>query len=251
MDAVNAYYVAVKETLERIQAEETLKIKEAGRLIAESLAQDRLLHVLGTGAHSFIGAEEVFDRAGGLVQVDAMLDPGVSLIFGSARGSRVERTPGYAKAVLDSYPLQPGDVIIIVNANGINSLTIDAALEAKKRGLTVVAVTSPECSQGIPAGHPARHPSNRNLYEIADICLDSKTPTGEALVTIQGCDQKVAPASTITNAFILHSVIAAAVEHMVALGIEPKVWKSGNAPGGDEANERYSEEYITRIKHLR
>lgn len=250
MDPLEAYYKAVLDALERIRKEETEKIREAGRLIAESLAQGRLLHIFGTGGHSYMAAEEIFYRAGGLVPVDAILDPGVSLAFGAVRSTKVERTPGYAKAVLDTYPLQEGDVILVVNANGINSVTIDTAIEAKKKGLTVIAITSPECSKGIPAGHPARHPSNKNLYEVADLYLDSKVPTGEAVVSVEGCDQKVAPASTITNTFILHSIVLAAVEHMVRLGIAPPVWKSANAPGGDEANRRYIAEYSGRIKHL-
>ena len=250
MEPLETYYNGVLGALKRVREEETDKIKDAGRLIGASLADGRLLHVFGTGGHSYIAGEEIFYRAGGLVPVNSILDPGVSLAEGAVRSTKVERTPGYAKAVLDSYPLQAGDVILVVNANGINSVTVDAALEAKKRGLTVIAITSPECSRNIPAGHPARHPSNQNLCDVADLCLDSKVPVGEALVTVEGCDQKVAPASTITNAFILHSVIVATVEHMVSLGIKPPVWKSANAPGGDEANRQYIADYSGRVKHL-
>lgn len=250
MDPLESYYNGVIESLGRVRAEETDKIRQAGRLVGESLAQGRLLHVFGTGGHSYIAGEEIFYRAGGLVPVNAILDPGVSLAEGAIRSTKVERTPGYAKAVLDSYPLQSGDVILVANANGINAVTIDTALEAKARGLTVIAITSPGCSQGIPAGHPARHPSNQNLCDVADLCIDSKVPTGEALVAIDGCDQKVGPASTITHAFILHSIVVAAVEHMVSLGVQPPVWKSANAPGGDEANKKYIAEYSGRVKHL-
>lgn len=250
MDPFESYYNAVLDALKRIQTEEKERIQEAGRLIGNSLAEGRLLHVFGTGGHSYIAGEEIFYRAGGLVPVNAILDPGVSLAFGAVRTTKVERTAGYAKAVLDTYSLQAGDVILVVNANGINSVTIDTALEAKELGLTVIAITSPECSQGIPAGHPARHPSNQNLCDVADLCIDSKVPTGEALVSIEGCDQKVAPASTITNAFILHSIVVATVNHMVSLGVKPPVWKSANAPGGDEANRQYIAEYSGRVKHL-
>jgi len=250
MDPLQAYYAAVLDTLGRIQAEEMAKIRQAGQLIGDSLAKGRVLHVFGTGGHSYIAGEELFYRAGGLVPVNAILDPGVSLAFGAIRSTRVERTPGWVKGVLDTYPLQAGDVILVVNANGVNSATIDAALEAKNRGLTVVAVTSPECSKAIPPGHPARHPSGKNLYEVADLFLDDKVPIGEALVAVEGCDQKVAPASTIANAFILHSIVIAAVEHMVRLGVLPPVWKSANAPGGDEANRRYIAEYSGKLKHL-
>ena len=250
MDPLEIYYAGVLEALERVRTEETEKIREAGRLIGDRLAQGRLLHVFGTGGHSYIAGEEVFYRAGGLVPVNAILDPGVSLAPGAIRSTFVERTPGYAKAVLDSYALEPDDVILVVNANGINSVTVDTALEAKERGLRVIAITSPECSRNIPAGHPARHPSDQDLCDVADLYIDSKVPVGEALVGIEGCDQKVAPASTITNAFILHSIVVATVEHMVSIGAKPPIWKSANAPGGDEANSKYIAEYSGRVKHL-
>jgi uncharacterized phosphosugar-binding protein len=250
MDPLDVYYQAVLDTLERVHEEETEKIRQAGRIIGDSLAQGRLLHVMGAGVHSYIAGEEIFYRAGGLVPVNAILDPGLSAQAGANRSTQVERTPGYAQAILRTYPLQSDDVIMIVNANGINAATIDAALYCKEKGLTVIAITSPECSTAIPAGHPARHPSDQNLYEVADLYIDSKTPLGEALVTIDGCDQKVAPASTSINAFIQHSIVAVAVNHMVSLGISPPVWKSANAPGGDAANRQYLEDYSGRIKHL-
>ncbi len=250
MEPLESYYSAVLDSLEQIREKEMGKIREAGRLVGDSLAQGRLLHVFGTGGHSYIASEEVFYRAGGLVPVNAILEPGVSMAYGAVRSTKVERAAGWVKGVLDTYPLQPGDVMVVVNANGVNSATLEAALEAKTRGLTVIAVTSPECSKAIPAGHPARHPSGKSLYEVADLCIDDKVPVGEALVEVAGCDQKVGPGSTITNAFILHSMVIAAVEHMVRLGVNPPIWQSANSPGGDEANKRYIAEYSGRIKHL-
>jgi uncharacterized phosphosugar-binding protein len=250
MEPLESYYSAVLDSLRQIHAEEMENICKAGRLISESLAKGRLLHVFGTGGHSYIAGEEVFYRAGGLVPVNAILEPSVSLAFGAIRSTKVERSAGWVKGVLDTYPLQPGDSMVVVNANGINAATIDAALEAKARGLFVIGVTSPECSKAIPPGHPARHPSGRSLYEVADLVIDDKVPVGEALVSVEGCDQKVGPGSTIANAFILHSMVIAAVEEMVRLGINPPIWKSANAPGGDDANRRYIDEYSGRIKHL-
>jgi uncharacterized phosphosugar-binding protein len=250
MEALESYYAGVLDTLEQIRRSETEKIREAGGLIGDSLAKGGLLHVFGTGGHSYIAGEEVFYRAGGLVPVNAILDPSVSLAFGAVRSTKVERTAGWVKGVLDTYALESGDVLIVVNANGVNSSTIDAALEAKARGLTVVGVTSPACSKGIPPDHPARHPSRASLYEVADLYIDAKVPLGEALVTVAGCEDRIGPASTIANAFILHSLVIAAAERMVALGVRPPVWRSANAPGGDEANRRYIAEYTGRLRHL-
>jgi len=35
------------------------------------------------------------------------------------------------------------------------------------------------------------------------------------------------------------------------MGIDPPVWMSGNAIGGDEKNAALEEKYFPRIKHLR
>jgi len=250
MDPLQRYYEGICDTLLQIRASETETMRAAGRMIGESLARGRLLHVFGTGGHSYIAGEEVFYRAGGLVPVNAILDPGVSLAFGAVRSTKVERAPGWVKGVLETYALAAGDVLVVVNANGVNAATIDAALEAKARGLRVIGITSPVCSRAIPPDHAARHPSRANLFEVADLAIDAKVPLGEALVTVDGCTEKVGPGSTIANAFILHSLIIAAVEHLVSLGVAPPVWKSANAPGGDEANKRYIAEFTGRLKHL-
>jgi len=250
MKPFETYYQAILDTLQRIKDEEKDKIQEAGRLVGEGIAKGRPWHVFGSGGHSYIAGEEVFYRAGGLVPVNAILEPGVSLAYGAVRSTKVERVAGWVGGVLDTYDLQAGDVITVVNANGVNGATIDAALEAKKRGLSVIGVSSPDCSRAIPPGHPARHPSNKSLFEVVDINIDDKVPIGEALVAIEGCDQKVGPGSTVANAFILHSIVIAAVEHLVKAGVAPPVWKSANAPGGDEANKRYIAEYMGKIRHL-
>jgi uncharacterized phosphosugar-binding protein len=47
----------------------------------------------------------------------------------------IERTPGYGRFVINDYGLTEGDLLIIVNAYGINAATIDAALEVRRRGV--------------------------------------------------------------------------------------------------------------------
>jgi len=79
----------------------------------------------------------MFYRTGGIVPVNAILEPGVSLAFGATRSTFVERLPGYAGGVLRYYGVGEGDVLVIVNAYGINGVTIDSALEGKKLGAKV------------------------------------------------------------------------------------------------------------------
>ncbi len=251
MEAMRTYYERVTGLLERVEKEKE-SVAKAARLTSEAIEKDRLLHVFGTGGHSYIGAEEMFWRAGGLVPVNPIFDPGVSLSHGGTRSSMIERLPGYVKPVLEYYQVKKDDVMIIVNAYGINSATIDAAVESKRMGAKVIAITSPEFSKVVPPDHPARHPSKKSLFELeeVDVVIDCHMPPGDAVVEIEGFSQKVAPVSTILNAFVLNSIVACTVENLVKKGITPPVWMSGNMPGGDEANKKYIEKYFERIKHL-
>lgn len=76
------------------------------------------------------------------MHVSAILDEGTLLSNGALRSMAIERTPGYGRVVIDDYVLQEGDLLIIINAYGINAATIDAALEAKKRGVKTIGITS-------------------------------------------------------------------------------------------------------------
>jgi uncharacterized phosphosugar-binding protein len=244
MAVIDRFYTAVQEILNRIVTEERDQIKNASDLIAEAVAQDRGLFVFGTGGHSYMAGEEIFYRAGGLACVNSVLDAGVSLIHGARRTTRIERTPGYAKAVLAGYGLHKDDVILIVNNSGLNAVTIDAANYAKEQGTKVIGVSSIDCSKPVPADLPARHPSAKNLYEVVDLHVDTHVPFGDATVKVEGCEQDVA------IAFILQSMIAGAVEKLVEMGVEPPVIRGLNIPGGDEITKVYLDRYADRIKHL-
>lgn len=235
--------------LEKLQ-EEADGVKKAARLVADHVKQDKIVYVYGPGGHSNLGSQEVFFRAGGLMHVSAILDEGTLLSGGALRSMAIERTPGYGAIVIGDYNLQAGDLLIIVNAYGINAATIDAALEAKRRGVTTIGVTSVKHASSTPENHPARHPSKKNLFEVVDVVLDSKVEVGDAVVKIPNLDQCVAAISTFANAYLLNCVMAEAVELMVQEGVTPPIWMSGNAPGGDEANARFIERFKGRIKKL-
>lgn len=101
-----------------------------------------------------------------------------------------------------------------------------------------------------PPGHPSRHPSNKNLHEIADIFINCWMPYGDAVVEIEGCNQRVSPTSTILLFFALNCLVAQTVQALVERGIDPPLWMSANLPGGDEANKRHFERYGHRVKYL-
>ncbi len=82
--------------ISRLAAEEGEAIMKAGLAVADRIAGDHLIYVIGPGGHSQIGAEEVFSRAGGLACIVSFIDDGFYLGHGAARSMRIERTPGYA-----------------------------------------------------------------------------------------------------------------------------------------------------------
>lgn len=243
------YYQKIVSMYKTILADPSGAIGKAAELMGSTIMEDKLIHVIGTGGHSNLGAEEMFWRAGGLVPINAILDPGTALIHGALRSNFVERSSGYAKAVLDAYGIVDG-LIIIVNAYGINSMTIEVALEAKKRGVKSIGVTSPSFGEKVPKGHPARHASGKNLHEIVDVFVNSCMPYGDAVVEFEGLEQKVAPSSTLANCFTVNLLVVETVRYLLDHGFAPPLWQSANVPGGEEANVKYQDEYIGRIKHL-
>jgi len=244
------YFDEVTRLMRRLYDEEREPIARAADAVADTIAADRLLFVLGSGGHSAMGAEEVFFRAGGLVPVNAMLDGGVMLAGGALRSTAIERTPGYAKAILDDHGVASGDLLVIVNAYGINAVTIDAALLARERGARTIAVTSRSLQAALPQGHPSRHPSGRNLADLADIVIDCKVPMGDALLEVDGVTQRVGPSSTYLNALALNLVVVGAIARLAERGIDPPIWQSANSPGGDAANVGHLARYRGRIKRL-
>ena len=245
------YRDAIAKAIEQISQEEPV-VKEAARVMAKSIAEGNLIHVIGPGWHSNMAVEEVLWRSGGLVPINAILDAGTNLIHGAKRSNYIERTPGYAPKVLDAYGVgkKPGEVIVIVNAYGINAMCIDTALEARKRKMVSIGITSRDFADRLPKDHPSRHPSGKNLYQEVDYFINCHLPYGDAVVEVEGCPQKVGPTATICNVFTINFLMVETVKALASMGIQPPVWMSANLPGGDEANRAYEEKYRPLIRHL-
>lgn len=250
MDLLRQYTLEAQDLMNRIVAEELEPIKKAAQLVAKAIEQDQLLHVIGTGGHSVIGAEEVFYRSGGLVPVNAILDEGLLLAHGAIRSTLIERTPGYGRALLDYHQVGQDDVLIIVNAYGINACTIDCALSARERGCHTIGVTSVSLQKALPEGHPSRHPSQKNLCDLVDVVIDTKVPMGDALMTIPGVSQNAGACSTYLNALTMNLLSLETIRLLAERGIDPPIWQSANSPGGDAANQKHIATYRERIKKL-
>lgn len=238
------YKKKVIEHLELVEKTQWDAITRAAQLIARSLKEGGLLHLFGCG-HSHMLVEEVFYRAGGLVPINPIFETSVMLHEGAVKSSQIERMQGYAVHILNNYKVTPGEVMIIISNSGINSLPIEMAMEARKKGLKVIVVASSAYFQ-----EPSRHPSGKKLCELADIVIDNTLPHGDALVEVPNTKLNMAPGSTVIGAFILNILMTEVVEELMRFNMEPPIFVSSNVEGGFERNLKYIKKYRSRIKHL-
>ncbi|MGK5553992.1 sugar isomerase domain-containing protein [Actinomadura kijaniata] len=247
-ELADAYLNAAIALLERLRDEEAPAIGEAAEVIAEALAGGRRLFAFGC-SHSSLPVQDLVYRAGGLMLVNPIYGPGIAALDTRpvTLGSAIERLPGYADAILDNAPVEPGDVLIVVSVSGRNPVPVEMAASARARGLTVIAVTSRAYSGAVAS----RHASGRKLADVAHLVLDNKVDEGDAVLEAEGVPQRFCPASGVTGTALLHAVVAATVERLVARGVTPPVFLSANLDGGAEWNARLLAENADRIFYLR
>src|SRR5690625_7637310 len=120
-DGGRRYLSEVTGLMQRILSEEAEPVQAVAEVLAEQVRADRLVHVFGPGGHSNLAAQEVFFRAGGLMHISAILDGGTLLSDGELRSMPLERTPEYGRVVVEAWQLGGQDVLLLVNAYGINA----------------------------------------------------------------------------------------------------------------------------------
>lgn len=249
-DHSSGYLPKAIELLQRVESEQYENLRAAARLMADAIQEDKLIHVYGGGGHTTLPVGEMFFRAGGLCNIDPCMETGLSVFNQARKYLALERCENYGRAILSYYDLQPGDLLLLYHNIGTNAATIDAALAAKERGAVIVAVSSGAWQKGLPAGYPLRHSSGKNLFELADVCIDDYNPLGDTVVTLEGLDTPIGPISNIVDFYIAHRLEIECAKECLARGVQPPFWRSANVPGGDEANGANLAKYSPRIKML-
>lgn len=245
MEKPRDYLNHVIAVLEGIRDTQERQIRESAGIFAKALESERDIFLFGTG-HSHMLAEEVFYRAGGLVNLHPILESALMLHESASKSTEMERLPQYAQVLFDSYGLKKDDVLVLISNSGRNGVCVDMALLAKERGLTVIALTSLRHS----AAGTSRHPCGKKLYELADVVLDNMGCPGDACIPFETLGRNVAATSTCAGAAILNAVVAGCVEQMLADGFLPEVFCSSNVDGGDAVNRVFVEKYKNKIRSL-
>lgn len=239
------YFENLQKIIARIATEQLDNIEKAARAVADTLKNGGRIHAFGTG-HSHMLAEEIFYRAGGLVNVNPILETSLMLHESAAKSTELERLEGYGEILFDHHSINQKDILFLFSNSGRNGVAIDLALIAGERGVKTVVITNMEHTmQGA-----SRHSSGKKLFEAADIVIDNCGCHGDASMRIDEINRSVAPTSTAAGAAILNAIEARAVEIMVSEGFTPEVFSSSNVDGGDEINNAYIAKYKKEIKSL-
>ncbi|MEG1706156.1 MAG: SIS domain-containing protein [Clostridia bacterium] len=223
---------------------ESDNIAKAGKLIYNAMRNKGLLHIFCTG-HSHMMAEEMFYRAGGLVQVNPILEPMLMQHEGAVRSTKLERLPGLANLIFNSVDVRVGEPFMVVSNSGINAVPIEMAMCAREKGCPIIIVTSKKVSEKLTS----RHSSGKRLFELADVLIDNHTPDGDGAIVTEGNNQ-IGAVSTIACSYIAQRLVIEIVASYEADGLEPAIYKSANTLGGDEHNKDIFQEYQKRIRSL-
>lgn len=229
--SVDQYRKQVGSVVERIWETQTSTIRDAAKLMAESAARGGLVHLFGSG-HSVLPVQDVFPRYGSFPVFRPLMDARLMwqnvIGSGGAKGLLwLERREGYAKVLFENEPIKAGDVMIVFSHGGMNAVGIEVAMEARQRGLKVVAITSMDNQKQ----SKATHSSGKKLSEVADIVIDNCVPAQDALVDIEGWKAPVAAGSTVAFVTIAMAIVAEVASQLAKRGISPPVFVSPNVPG--------------------
>jgi len=235
------YFEKIKTQLDRLVQGQEATIQLAAQWVAETIIHDRIIHTFGTGHSHMIGLE-LFVRAGGLANVNAMLDSIVMTAEGSRRSAEIERIPGLAKIIWDQHKIGPDDIIFVISNSGRNAMPIEMAQIAKEFGIKVIAITSMEQS----TRYPSRHHSGKKLFDFADLVLDNRVPSGDGILHIDG--NLTGAVSTISGVFLVNLVATEGMKIAAEAGVKLPIYFSQNIDGF--SNEELYARYEGRVKHL-
>jgi uncharacterized phosphosugar-binding protein len=246
MDYINEYYKKIENIQKNVISEQKEKIEKVGQIFAQTIKNGGALYVFGA-SHAGILAEELFYRTGGLALINPLFSPTLMLNTRPVTvTSQMERLLGFGNVILNGSEAKAGDTILIHSVSGRNTVSIDMAIEAKEKGMTVIVITNLEYSKQVTS----RHPSGKNLYELGDIVIDNHGEFEDSCMLLEGMNQKIAPTSSVIGCMIVNMIVISTVDHLLKLGIEPPVFRSANVDGGDEANVEIFKKYQENIHYM-
>ncbi len=232
---IDRYISSLQAKISQLAQANAAALDEAADLCANALKNKKIIHFYDTG---HIISHELINRTGGLVaythlSFDGMLD---NRNLWRAKNLGATPTPEEAlkteQALIEwlfgQRTLQAGDVLLIGSVSGVGMRLIELALQARERGLHVIAVTGPTFSRELTS----KHPSGKHLFEVADVVLNNLAEYGDSFFSIPGIERKLCPISGISATVLMWSLTAGIIERLAAAGLHPSIYESVNRPNG-------------------
>ena len=243
-DVLDQYLGAVRAAVDAIEATQLGAVREASARFARAILAGRLVHVFGTG-HSRMAVEEMWPRYGSFPGFNPIVE--LSMTFHNpvvgANGQRqamfLENVQGFGPVLWRNFATSPDDCLLAVSTSGCNAVTIDVAIEAKRRGMSVVALTSLDHARV----SRSKHESGKKLFEVANLVLDHQSPPGDSAVWVEGLETPVSPVSSVSGCTVINLVKAEVARLLTEAGQPPKVLTAACHLGADRARELFEETY--------
>jgi uncharacterized phosphosugar-binding protein len=243
-DVFAQYLAAIRSALDAIEATQLAAIRHVADRFAATILRGRLVHVFGTG-HSRMAVEEMFPRYGSFPGFHPIVELSMTyhnLVVG-ANGQRqamfLENVQGFGPVLWRNFATAPEDSLLAISFSGCNAVTVDVALEAKRLGMFVAAVTSRAHAEA----STTRHESGKKLHEISDVVLDQHAPAGDAAVQIAGLETPVAPLSSVTGCAVINLLKAEVARLLTEAGSPPRVLTAACHLGEERSRQLFEETY--------
>jgi uncharacterized phosphosugar-binding protein len=240
-----------RDVMSRIEETQLENIRKAAEVMADSIEAGRWVHTFGCG-HATIPVEEMYPRIGGFVGFHPIVELPLTFFtritgeMGVHQFVFLERVEGYGVEIMKGYNFDPRDTMWLFSHTGINNVNIDVALEAKKRGMKVIAYGSAAAAKG----KTSRHSTGKTIFDVADIVVDSCAPIIDASVDLKNHQDKVGPVSTMAFVTCVWMTVTTVAEILADRGVKLFIHPSHNVPGDTTAKQRLEDalaEYKKRV----
>lgn len=249
MHAWERYFETMEGVVQKARDTQGEPLMEAARALAATTKDGGLIHLFGSG-HSSLVTEDVFWRSATMANVHAIFESAVAGINEITKTSLMEKVEGLGQVIVSYNEVDRPDSIICVSNSGNNAATVDVALAAKARGVTVIGITNVEYADTLTT----QHSSGKKLKDIADIVIDNCSLIGDAAIELEGLPVKVGATSTIPVVFLIAGLLAQTCELLLEEGITPDVYYNGHleyeSADVREHNQELVKKYRRRMRNL-
>jgi len=228
-----------RRIMDKIEETQLENITKAATVMADSIEAGRWVHTFGCG-HSTLPVEEMYPRIGGFVGFHPIIELPLSFFthivgdMGVHQFIFLERVEGYGNQIMKGYNFDERDTMWLFSHTGINNVNIDVALRSKELGMSVVVFGSAEESKD----KKSRHSCGKNIFEIADIVVDSCVPLQDASVDLKNHQDKIGPLSTHAYVSVVWMTITTVAEILADRDVKLYIHPSHNVPGDTTAYQR-------------